>query len=100
MKKDCRENCASFNPHIEGDRLTVCGHKSGPEIVYPRIEPWACSLWRKRSSKLPAAKPDDKVFCMVNGHDIEIQQCTICRLRPNCPTIEMYYKKHIPKDKQ
>ena len=97
MKKDCRENCASFNPHIEGDRLTVCGHKSGPEIVYPRVEPWSCSLWKKRSSKLPDWNLKDKIFCQDYGMNSEIGVCKRCKKSLSCVSLDLYAEKHSRK---
>jgi len=96
MKKDCRENCVHYKLHAVDERVTVCNHPNGPEIVYPRANPWACTLWKKRSTKLPPADPNDKVFCMDNGHDMTIKQCNICPIRPKCPTIELYDVKHAP----
>ena len=96
MKKDCRENCKYFKPHIEVDRFSVCNHKDGPEIVYPRVEPWACSLWRKRSTKLPDWNPKNKVFCIEDGINAEIAVCERCRKKVGCVSLDSYAEKHSP----
>jgi hypothetical protein len=99
MKKDCRENCKYFKQHIEADRISVCNHKDGPEIVYPRVEPWACSLWRKRSTNLPDWNPKDKIFCMEYGTNMEISDCEQCKASLCCVSLDLYAKKHETRKK-
>jgi hypothetical protein len=96
MQKDCRENCTHFKMHTVDERVTVCNHPSGPEIVYPRAEPWACTLWKKRSSKLPPADPNDKVHCLAARDDQKIEKCLYCQDRPDCYAFESYSEKHKP----